>query len=51
MVTLYDKYVDELIRYSRPWGQRSRSYRVMYIKFVYVISHKGVEGSSPNLTW
>jgi len=43
--------VDELIRYSRSWGQRSRSYGVIYKNLVCAISRKGFEGSSPNLTW
>jgi len=43
--------VDELIRYSRSWGQRSRSYGVIYENLVCAISHEGFDGSSPNLTW
>ena len=43
--------IDELIRYSRYWGQRSRSYGVIYKKVVSSIPCKGDEGSSPNLTY
>jgi len=42
--------VDELIRYSRIWGQRSRSYGIIYKNLVWAISHEGFDGSSPNLT-
>ena len=43
--------VDELIRFSRSWGQRSRSYKVILEKLGNKISPKGVQGSSPNVTW
>ena len=37
--------VDELIRFSRSWGLRSRSYKVILEKFSNKISPKGVQGS------
>jgi len=43
--------VDELIRYSRSLGQRSRSYGVIYENHVCEIYREGFDGSLPNFTW